>query len=189
MTLAKEELLALLTQATPIRIHMSDPDGPERWVELDRPRELELVPDVGAQLEASGRFRFEAIGIPLEDEIRDIRVTIRPEIDDDETGMPVILFHLDLDQADLATLPGFLDRGVTKIVDSALRADKTHLIVPFGRLFSKESPITPRVQPLAHTRVGVERGSLTILEDKLIFAVDLDVELLREGGMGEHPAT
>ncbi len=187
LTLSEDDLFAIVKQATPMRIHLSGPDGPERWVELEKPRGLTLVPDVGARVTASGKFHFSA-GVPIQDYINEIRVTLRPEIDTDETGSPSLALHLDLDEADLATIPGLLDRGVTKLVDRALEAKATRLMIPFGDLLATRGALSPRIQPLSEARLSVARGSMTVTDDKMIFAVDLDLELTTHGRMGEHPS-
>lgn len=187
LTLSKEELAAIVDEVAPVRIHLSGPDEPERWVELEDPRELELIEDVGARLAATGRFHFEAGGVPLADEIDRVRVTLKPSIDTDATGIPTLTLDLDLDEADLATFPKLVDRGVTKVVDRALRADATKLVVPFGQLLSGTGAVSPRVQPLSETRVQVERGSMTVTEDRVIFAVDLGLVFDKTGKPGQHP--
>jgi len=187
VTLDQEDLASFIRAATPIRVHLSGPDDPERWVELDEPRNFSLVPDVGMKLEAGGKFHFEAARVPLQDYIKRIRVTVRPEIDNDETGIPSLLFHLDLDEADLATFPKLIDEGVTKLVDRALRANQTKMVIPFGSLLAARGALSPRIQPLTAAKLNVERGSMTITEDRMVFAVDLSLELEREGTPGEHP--
>lgn len=187
ITLGRDEIEQLVEQAAPLRIHLGKPDGKQRWIELEEPRDVRLVEDDGLSLTMAGRFHFDLAKVPLGDEIRDIHVMIRPRVNTDETGMSLLDFHLDIDEADLVTVPDVIDRPLVEMVDRATTPKSTRLRVPFQQMLSAVGELSPRLQPLARARTTVAHPSVTVKPDRVIFAVDLEASLESDGKPGEQP--
>ena len=187
-TLPYDELRAAVFQLTPLRIPLTGPDEPERWVELDEPSDLELVEGVGLRGPMQGRFHFEVAKLPVKDELISVRITIRPELQHAETGAAMLAFRIELDEADLEKLPKMLDHGVVALVRRSLAPEQTKTRIPYAQLLSADLPVVARLQPLTRIELRAEGGAVRVDEDAMHFDVELDVTLVHEGEAGEQPS-
>src|SRR6185295_757443 len=65
ISLPQSEVVGLLAEAAPRRIHLTEGDEDRRFVELEPPSEVSFVPGRGVRLVTRGRVRHELAGVGL----------------------------------------------------------------------------------------------------------------------------
>src|SRR5688572_15552050 len=93
ITLGLDEIVRVLQEATPLRVHFGG-DDETRWVELEHPSEVKLVPDRGLRVVADGHMRYEIAGIKLPFAIRRAQLLLEPEIVRIEGGHERLVFKI-----------------------------------------------------------------------------------------------
>lgn len=180
-TLTLEDLTQLLHELTPLRIHMSGPEGPERWLELEPPRKVSLEPGVGARVVTSGRFRYTKGHVPFAAEIREVRLLLEPRVVDDGPDGLRLAFAIDIEHGDLVMVPEAIDSGIVAIVNEALTPRATKLVWRFSDTLATELELSPRMQPVDRLTTTVTGGETKVDEATVRFKVRLRAKLHRGG--------
>ncbi|MGB0680960.1 MAG: hypothetical protein ACPGUV_15025 [Polyangiales bacterium] len=178
--IGKEELREALEQITPLRIHLSPPEGFERWIELDPPKNLAFVPGDGVRFETSGRLRYETAVVPLGTEVRDVQVLLQPRVvrpkgQKKAKASPRLVFAVELSHGEIQAVPQFLDAGFLRIVNKALTPRASKLVWDFSDTLSNQAEMSPRLQPLEQVETVVEGGAVEVREDAIHFSVEISL--------------
>jgi hypothetical protein len=167
IVLSAEEIIALLREATPVRIHLTDKDEDTRWVELEVPTEVTLVPDVGIRIVSSGRIRYELAGIQLPFSIRRVQLLFLPQVVS-VAGEPERLdFKLSLEAADLENIPGVAERMLMTAVNELLAPERLGTVWNFGRMLDRSFVMPERYEPLNQLMLRAPLGRVTITAEEL----------------------
>lgn len=167
VVLSAEQIIALLREATPVRIHLTEKDEDARWVELEPPTQVTLVPDLGVRIVSSGRIRYELAGIQLPFSIRRVQLLFEPKLVP-VAGQPErIDFKLSLEEADLENIPGVAERMLVTAVNELLAPERLGTVWNFGRMLDKSLLLPERYEPLNQFLLRAPTGRVTITAQEL----------------------
>jgi hypothetical protein len=179
VVLSAEQIVALLSEATPVRIHLTERDEDTRWVELERPTEVTLVPEVGIRIVSSGRIRYELAGIQLPFSIRRVQLLFAPKVVS-VAGEPERLdFELSLEEADLENIPGVAERMLITAVNELLAPERLGTVWNFGRMLDKSITMPERYEPLNQFLLRAPAGRVTITATELRVRMQIGLGLSR----------
>jgi hypothetical protein len=178
-TLTLDEISALLREATPLRIHLTEKDEDRRWVELEPPTEVTLVPHVGLRAVSSGHIRYELAGIQLPVSIRRIELLLEPEIVPPGVGPQRLDFKLRVEAADLELIPGLAERVLINAVNEALAPARLGMSVPFARLLQRRITLPERFEPLEQLLLGGALAAVQVTELELRLQLQLTLGFTR----------
>jgi hypothetical protein len=176
ITLGLDEIVRALQAATPLRVHFGG-DDETRWVELEHPSEVTLVPDVGLRVVADGHIRYEIAGFKLPFAIRRAQLLLEPAIVRIEGGHERLEFKISVEQVDLENVPGVAERVLEKVVNDALAGLDLHW--GFGRALDLAITIPPRFEPLDELIVRPGTSQVTITRGELRLSLGAEVGLTR----------
>jgi hypothetical protein len=179
ITVTRDELTRLLGEFAPIRIHLTSQDEDRRWIELERPERVELVPGLGARIVTSGRLRYELIGISVPARIRELSVLLVPTITTAASGRQSLAFLLEVQKADLAHVPGLIDAALVSKVNGALTPESTHMIWHFGDALERRVALPERLEPLDALATSVSGGGVGVDDERISFTLRLALEVKR----------
>jgi hypothetical protein len=174
-----DEIAALLHEATPLRIHLTEKDEDRRWVELERPTEVTLVPGVGLRAVSSGRIRYGFAGIQLPCTIRRIQLLLEPSIVGPSAEHQRVDFALKVEAADLEYIPELGERVLIDAVNEALAPARLGMSVPFARLLQQRLSLPERFEPLERLLLGAAVGQVHVTAQELRFQLQLGLGLAR----------
>jgi hypothetical protein len=179
VVLSTEEIAALLKEATPVRIHLTERDEDRRWVELERPTEVSLVPNLGVRIVSSGRIRYELAGIKLPFSIRRLQLLCEPRVVSGAGGQERLDFKLSVEQADLENVPSLADRALVTAVNDALAPARLGMFWNFGRMLYKSLRMPERYEPLNQFNVRAPAGQVIVGATELRFRLQLGLGFSR----------
>jgi hypothetical protein len=178
VVLTIESVKRLLREFTPVRIHLTEKDEDSRWVELDTPSDISLVPGRGIRIVTSGRVRYALAGLSVPASIRQLAVVLEPRVV--TAGAQRRLdFRLQIDDADLELVPGVIDRAIVHKLNDALTPQATHMSWNFGRDLAKAVHLPERLEPLDQLLIQAEGGEVMVTSSELRIRLHLAVALSR----------
>ncbi len=176
ITLGLDEIVRALEQATPLRIHFGD-DDETRWVELERPSQVSLVPDRGLRIVADGRLRYELAGVKLPFAIRRAQLLLEPVIARIAGGHERLDFKISVEHVDLEHVPDVAERVLERVVNDALAALDLHW--GFGRALDLTIGIPARFEPLDELLVKPAASQVTVTSSELRLSLNAGIDLTR----------
>jgi hypothetical protein len=176
ITLGLDEIVRLLGEATPLRVHLGDKDE-ARWVELERPNEVSLVPGKGLRVVTEGQIRYEVVGVKLPFAIRRAELLLAPEVVRTTGGHERLDFKISVEQVDLENVPGLAERALETVVNNALT--RLELSWHFGRALDKAVSVPERFEPLDELLLRAPTGQVTITPGELKFTLSSELSLAR----------
>jgi hypothetical protein len=179
VTVSRDELVGLLEEFAPIRIHFTETDEDRRWLELEQPAVVEFVPGVGVRLVTHGKLRYELAGIKIPATIRKIRLLLIPEVVPAKSSRQSLAFRLELEEGDLVNIPDFIDGALVKRVNSALTPSASGMIWKFGEMLDKSLQLPERLEPLENLRVSVTGGAVAVDHSTICFSIRLSLNVIR----------
>ena len=179
LVLSAEQIVALLREATPVRIHLTEKDEDTRWVELERPTEVTLVPDVGIRIVSSGRIRYELAGIALPFSIRRVQLLFEPKLVSVAGEPERIDFKLSLEAADLENIPGVAERMLMTAVNELLAPERLGTVWNFGRMLDKSLVMPERYEPLNQFLLRAPLGRVIITATELRVRLEIGLGFSR----------
>lgn len=165
--LQRNDIVRFIGELAPVRIHMTEAERDRRWLELDKPTEVTLVPLRGVRIQTSGRLKYAVAGVKVPATIRSMTLMLVPELSLDDHERPALGFKLQIEDADLKFIPGLVDDRLIKLVNDSLNPDTTHMIWRFGALLTRALPITERLDPLDHLHLVADGADVHVDEDQL----------------------
>lgn len=178
VTLRHDEVAALLGEAAPIRIHLTEHDEDRRFVELEPPSEVIFVAGQGIRIVTRGRLRHELAGVGLPFDIRRVQVMFAPEIVDTDDGQRLD-FRLRIEAADLENVPGVVESVAIAKVNQALEPERVHMFWELAKTLSMSVPLPDRFEPLDRFLTRPRSAQVTVTHDSLILRVSLGLSLTR----------
>ncbi len=178
VTLRHDELLTLLTEAAPLRIHLTEGDEDRRYVELETPSAMTFVAGRGLRIVARGRLRHELAGVGLPFDIRRVQVLFPPEIVSGQHGLRLD-FRLQVESADLENVPGVVESVVVSRVNQALEPERVHMYWELAQTLSTSVSLPQRFEPLDRFLTSARSAQMTVTNESLILRLSLGLSLTR----------
>jgi hypothetical protein len=178
VTLRHDELLTLLAEAAPLRIHLTEGDEDRRYVELETPTAVTFVAGRGVRIVTRGRLRHELAGVGLPFDIRRVQVLFAPETVSGHHGLRLD-FRLRVESADLENVPGMVESVVISRVNQALEPEHVHMYWELAQTLSTSVPLPERFEPLDRFLTSARSAQMTVTNDSLILRLSLGLSLTR----------
>jgi len=178
VTLRQDEVLALLAEAAPLRIHLTEGDEDRRYVELEPPSEVTFVAGRGVRIVTRGRLRHELAGVGLPFDIRRVQVLFLPGVISGHHGQRLD-FRLVVESADLENVPGVVEGVVVSKVNQALEPERVHMYWELAQTLSISVPLPERFEPLDRFTTRALAAQVTVTNESLILRLRLGLSLTR----------
>lgn len=178
-TLYRANIERLLNEFAPIRIHMTPKDEDRRWIELEPPSRIEMVPDRGVRVVTRARVRYTVAGIRVPLRIRRLQALLEPVVvQAGETGHR-LAFAIDIESGDLVGVPDVIDGLIVGKVNQALNPRDTRMVWAFGQTLTRSFEMPERLEPLNRLQLAVDDGAVDVDDEKIVFRIGLDASLSR----------
>jgi hypothetical protein len=166
--LLAEDLDRLVTQLTPMTIAV----GASHLV-LSEPGPCVLVPDIGLRVVCKAKVNWPVLGVDVPITARALTLLLRPRIAKREGG-DVLVVTLEIEDADLAGVPGFFEERITELVNKELIKKEVELTWGFAEALTHSFSLPEALAPLDSLDLAVMGGRVRIMSDGLGLAVKLD---------------
>ncbi len=178
----QQDLAALLGQLLPAAIRLGE-DGELR---LGDPTSVALVAEVGLRVVCGATLRWELLGHPVPITLESIAVVVHPEIDERPDGRRLV-FKIQLEHADVAALPRFLDDGVTGLINHELAAKHVELSWNYAATLSHAFELPASL--LTHDQLALEVADARVKAtgDALGLAIRFTASARRRSSKDETP--
>lgn len=190
------DLERVIAEVTPVQIAL-DPEDPQRYLWLDRPREVEMLGEDGLRVATSARLQWDLVGIKLPLTLRRVSVLLTPSITQRE-GRDVLAFSARIEEADLAAVPALIEHSLIGKINEALSAEHAQVSWDFTNTLDFTFHLPDRMLPPRTVRLFARWGAVRMTEegvavaasfaldaDPLPAAADGDIELPRERDVRE----
>jgi len=157
--LTPADLEHVLAQVTPVRIALDedDPDGSYLWI--DRPSQVELRSGEGLRIATSARVQWEVVGIKVPLTLRAVTLRLIPSIAQRD-GKDVLAFCAQVEEADLSSVPGFIETPLIARVNEALAAEHAQLAWAFTDTLDFNFHLPPAMEPQRNLRLFARWGAV-----------------------------
>jgi hypothetical protein len=173
---SKEDLIAIATRIAPIEFRLGDAGGTLR---LEDPAEITLVPAVGLHMQCTAHLHWPVLGMKIPVTIKPLTVLVLPEIDRREKG-DALVFKLQIEHADVTTVPTIIDNEITNLINRELIKKKIDFAWNFADALSYDFDLAKVLPPIHSLDLKVIAGTVRITEDALILAVSFTAKITRE---------
>jgi hypothetical protein len=160
------DIVRILHELAPLRIHMTPSDEDRRWIELDAPDEITCDPERGLRFITCGKLRYK-MGFNVEATIRSITVSIVPRIVPSRQNGQRLVFEVDIENGDLEHVPALVDDALVALVNHALTPSDTRMVWDYGKTLSKRFKLPERLEPLDTFDLTVVDGQVRIDKEGL----------------------
>ncbi|MEO7111431.1 MAG: hypothetical protein ABI183_13415 [Polyangiaceae bacterium] len=178
---AKEDLIRVAHKFAPLELKLGDAGGTLR---LEDPSEISLIPTVGLHLQCTAHLHWPVLGMKIPVTIKPLIVRVIPEIDKREKG-DALVFKLQIEHADVATVPTIIDNEITNLINRELIKKKVDFAFHFADVLSHEfalSKVLPQIRSLGLKVVG---GNVRVTEDAFVLCVSIEANVTRESEQAE----
>ncbi len=186
LSIPRDDLFRFIRQAAPIRIHLTSTDDDSKWIELELPEELEMVPGEGVRVTTHGRLRYEVAGMKVPLKIRTATFMLKPTLVTTSDMQERIAFAIDILHGDLEKIPDFIDRGLIHKVNKALTPEASQMVWDFRESLANTFEMPERLEPLGHLALSARGATVLVTDQALELVLDLRAELSR---LRERPVT
>jgi hypothetical protein len=168
----------LLGELLPVTVVLDEEEGEHRWIRIDPARTVEFVANEGLRLEVGGQLHWKTAGVPVLLTIHSAHLRLKPEVVDDAEGARLV-FRPSLEKMDLKSVPGFLDSGITAIVNKRLDAEGDKLAWHFGRDLANRFPLPKELLEIAGFTLAAGTAIIEVLDDAIVFSLSLAMGFAR----------
>jgi hypothetical protein len=172
--LSREDLARVAAQFAPISIALRG----EGSLVITDPSDLTLEPGVGVRLACKARLRWSVLGIVMPVTIRSVIAVVRPEIVRTASAQALV-FRLQIERADLAGLPDFVDRRVTDKVNAELAERQLELAWNFTETLSHAFKLPTSIAPLETFGLTAVDARVSVTADAMALAVAFESRVTR----------
>lgn len=174
--IAKEDLVVVLNQILPVKIHLDDDDKTDRWIFLDRATDIDLIPEKGLRLACPAEIMWSLASVHVPIKLHMLQVLLRPEIVTKPTG-DILVFNLELEEADFRGIPGLVDGAIIKTVNSALA--KQELAWDFTKTLTNTVKMPKLLDPISSLSINIGWGKRRVDAEALVLALSVNLTFNR----------
>ncbi len=172
----KEDFVEVLKQILPVKIHFDDDDKTDRWLHLDCPTDVELVPEKGLRIACPAEIMWSISVVEIPIKLHTLQVLLRPEIVKKQRG-DVLVFNLELEEADVAGLPSMIDHTIMKAVNAALA--RKELAWDFTKTLTNTVNMPKLLDPIDSLTIDVDWGKRRVDDKALVLVVSFHLTFNR----------
>jgi hypothetical protein len=175
-------LRTLLDELLPVTI-LLDADADQggragRWIQIEPATKVDFVAGQGLRLAASGRMRWVTGGIATEWTMHAVQILLRPEIVGNDHGGK-LLFRPTVEIADIKNVPGFVDRGISALINNQLAARADEMSWDFGKSLGFAVPLPPMLEGVSTLKLDVRDATVQVSDDAVELGVTISIDFLR----------
>ena len=167
----------LLGELLPVTIVLDDEDR-ERRIWIDRARDVNFAANEGLHVEVGGQLHWKIAGVPVVLTIQSAQLLLTPAVVDDVDGARLV-FRPSLAKMDLKSIPGFVDSGITGIVNKRLEAEGDKLAWHFGRDLANQFPLPKELIEIDRFTLAARTATVAVQADAIVFTLSLAMSFLR----------
>jgi hypothetical protein len=171
--IANEDFRAVLDQLLPVKIHFDEDPSTDRWLYLDRATDIELVPNKGLRIACPAEIMWSVSVVDIPIKLHTLQVLLRPEIVSKQRG-DILVFNLELEEADIKGIPALIDHTVMKAVNAALA--RKELAWDFTKTLTHTVPLPKVLDPIDSLSIGVNWGKRKVTEEAVVLVVSFDLK-------------
>ncbi|HZO14133.1 MAG TPA: hypothetical protein VFB62_12765 [Polyangiaceae bacterium] len=169
---------SMLRAFAPVRIHLTPTDEDTRFIEIESPDEVLMVPDRGVFIRSRGKLHYRLAGLELEREIRSLQALLIPSVVGERQSSR-LAFDIEILETDIAGVPTMVDDAILKQVNGRLDWRHTQLAWNFGQALSTASYVPERIEPLDQLITRVGESHIDVTADGIRFEVEIVPTLTR----------
>lgn len=177
--IAKDDFAAVVRQMTPLRIHFDDNDKTNRWLYLGKPTSVELVAEKGIRISCPAEIMWSVVGVNVPIKLHTMQVLMRPEIVAKPTGH-ILVFTLELEEADFKGIPALIDHGIVKGVNAALAAQE--LAWDFTKTLTNSVKMPKLLDPIETLEIKVNWGKRRVDDEAVVLVISFQLDFIRRAG-------
>jgi hypothetical protein len=174
--ITEEDLRQVLATLLPVKIHLDTDPGTDRWIELGKPETVELVESRGMRMSCPAELRWSIVGIDVPVKINQLIVYLTPKVVEKNRG-EVLTFGIQLEEADVAGLPGLVDGAIVKAVNAAL--DEKSLEWDFRETLLRKFEMPGMLEPIATLDLESKWGKVRLSGEAIVLALSLHIAFTR----------
>lgn len=174
--ITREDLVQILGEFLPVKIHLDDDDKTDRWLYLGKPTEITLVEDMGLRVNCPAELKWSLPVVSPTVKLDELKVLISPEIIEKNKGS-VLAFNIELEEADIRGIPSIIDHTIMKAVNAALANKKPEW--NFTKTLTHTVGLPSNLEPIEGLHIGVTWGKRRISQDALVLVVSFKLHFLR----------
>ncbi|WP_437874606.1 hypothetical protein [Sorangium sp. So ce513] len=174
--ITREDLVQVLGEFLPVKIHLDDDDSTDRWLYLGKPTEITLVEDMGLRVNCPAELKWSLPVVSPTVKLDELKVLISPEIIEKNKGN-VLAFNIELEEADIRGIPSIIDHTIMKAVNAALANKKPEW--NFTKTLTHTVGLPSNLEPIDGLHIGVNWGKRRISQDALVLVVSFKLNFLR----------
>jgi hypothetical protein len=191
--LSKEDLIALMARVVPLTIRVGSDAAGAHSIELATATDLVLVADQGLRMTTRARVHWPILGIAVPIDIDPLRVMIEPRVASTPRG-DTLSFSIEIEHADVAGLPAFVDRAIIDKINGELGARNAELAWAFGAMLSHRFEIPKLLDPIDSLALNVSCGKVRVTEEAIVLAIAFHADVSRrddnvDTASGSHEST
>lgn len=177
--IAKDDFAAVVRQMTPLRIHFDDNDKTNRWLYLGKPTSVELVAEKGIRISCPAEIMWSVVGVNVPIKLHTMQVLMRPEIVAKPTGH-ILVFNLELEEADFKGIPALVDHGIMKGVNAALASQE--LAWDFTKTLTNSVKMPKLLDPIETLEIKVNWGKRRVDDEAVVLVISFQLDFIRRAG-------
>ena len=171
----RDDVESFLTSSLPFDV---DLPGYSKIIHVTGLTALELVAGVGLRVELKGDAEWPIVGIPVPVKFARMRALLLPRIEVEE-GRARLAFSVQLEDVDLALIPGLVEAILVEKVNAAIASAKMPSWL-FTKTLSFEFSMPDVVLNPTRLYVRVDGGSVTTTENALVLHFPFEAGFTRD---------
>jgi len=185
--LEESTLKQLLDELLPVTVSLGpegddgDDDGDgvgDRWIRIDPARTVDFVAGLGLRVEVGGKLRWKKLGLPMTIGINSAHILLRPDVVADADGRRLV-FLPELEKMDLKNVPGFIDSGITEMINRRLAPQVGKLAWHFGKTLRTSFPVSRQLPGVDSFELDAEGATVEVTADAFVLTLSLAMHFLR----------
>lgn len=174
--LSETDLVALVAEFTPVRILLAK-DGD---FSVGEASSVTLVPDLGLRFTCKAKLHWPVLGIPVPITLHSLTAVLVPTISKRPNGN-VLVFKLQVEHADFAAMPTFIDSRITDKINKELATEQAELAWDFTKTLTHAFALPGTLQPLDAFALQVAWGEVRVTAEAMVLAVSFHPHITRRG--------
>jgi hypothetical protein len=169
-------IVGMLNELTPLTVHLGEGHA-DRWIRVEPPDSVELVPGVGARVKTSAKVQWTVAGVHIPFTIRTVTIALQLVADKDGSGR-LDVFPM-IEDADLKNIPELVDDKLVEIVNSRLAEQAGKIGWNFTKTLTHALRLPSVLQEVSHFALHPEHATLEISAREVRMALDLELNFKR----------
>lgn len=177
-TISRDDFAQVLNKVLPLRVQLEPGSTDSGVIYLGKAKHISIVANRGVRIRVAGHIQWPVLGVSVPVTLHEVQMVLEPHIVGRGRKQRLAFIPV-VEQADVAVVPGFVERWLIPKLNKQLASPKSEFAWKFMNTLHLDFPLPAQLDPVRTMGLRANWGAVKVTRDALTLALSLRLKVMR----------